>query len=281
MSVPPLKKRSQDSSKRDFGRVLIIAGSYGMVGAACLAAEACYKSGAGVVYVFTPKKIYDVIATKLTTSVIIPAMDTEAGTLNAEAVDHALDFSSRCDVCALGPGIAQNDQVESFVRNFLTQVTIPTVVDADGLNNLDRKTIKKAGAELVLTPHEGELSRLASISADSIHKKRVEVAKKFVKESGCTLVLKGYRTVVANKNEVFVNETGNSGMATGGSGDVLTGVISALIGQKYKVFDAAKLGVHLHGLAGDFAAKELTEYSMTAEDIIEYLPKAFKKHSNA
>ncbi len=278
MSIPQLRKRPANASKRDFGRNLVIAGSYGMAGAACLTAEACYRSGAGVVYLLTPEKIYDVVATKLTTSVIIPVHSAKSETLTPSAILQALEFSKRCNVCAIGPGIGQNKKLADFVNQFVAKVTIPTVIDADGLNNLKATTVKRAKTSLVLTPHEGEFARLTGEDTIKIQENRAFMAKEWANELKCCIVLKGHKTVVTNGSEAFINQTGNPGMATGGSGDVLTGIISALIGQGYSTLDAAKLGVYLHGIAGDLAAKELTQYSMTAEDIITFLPRAFKKH---
>jgi len=276
-------KRRDDAHKGDVGRILIIGGCCNdvcMVGAPSLAANGAFRSGAGLVQVLAPEAIRTSVAV-LAPCATIRRLPTEAAGLLRAATDfHA-------DVVALGPGLGDSLSA-SVVVEFLTGFRGPIVVDADGLNLLagvPRFDIPDA-RRVVLTPHPGEARRLLAARSvdrviDASAPSRRAAASALFAAYGCTVVLKGRQTIVTNGDRIYTNETGNAGMATGGTGDVLTGVIAALIGQKMDPLEASILGVFLHGLAGDYAAEELGRWSMTALDVIDYLPEAFCEHEMA
>jgi hydroxyethylthiazole kinase-like uncharacterized protein yjeF len=279
-----LPKRISWGHKGTFGTCLVIAGSRGYSGAACLAALGALKIGAGLVYLATPKPIIDTVEAKLTEVVKIPLNWDEGFTLNN--LEILLSLLSKIDVIALGPGIGVNNNNRIFLKEILTTVAekkIPIVIDADGINCLKEdvaflKTLAENNLPIIFTPHPGELSRLIKISPNEINDNRIEIARSFSKEYKIYLVLKGSPTVIATpEGGVYVNPTGNSGLASGGSGDVLTGFITGLLAQGLKPKEAAIVGVYLHGLAADLALIERTEYDFIASDIFTYLPKAIKK----
>lgn len=255
-----------------------------MVGAPALAANSAFRSGAGLVQMVVPKAI------AMSVAVLAPCATIRNLPTAADALLDALsEFGA--DVVALGPGLG-GSLPPDCVAEILSRFQGPVVLDADGLNLLakseahDIKNPERAGklnASVVLTPHPGEARRLLSsrgveLAIDDTFPSRRAAVCSLIEQYGCTVVLKGHGTIVANHERLYVNETGNAGMATGGAGDVLTGIIAALIGQRMNPFEAAILGVYLHGLAGDFAAEELGRCSMTATDIIDYLPEAFCQH---
>lgn len=273
--IAPLPKRPDDAHKGSVGRALIIGGcdeEVTMVGAPALAAQACLRSGVGLIQIVLPQSL------KLAAAVLTPGATTR--TLPPDPTEEALrtmieDFQA--DVIALGPGLGRSISPETL-RAFLTRSTLPIVLDADGLNALARCGPAEipTPSRVVLTPHPGEGRRLLSgLGIESKAMDRQAMAKALFEAYRTVVVLKGKDTLVTNGERLYVNETGNPGMATAGAGDVLTGVITALIGQQMEPFEAAILGVYLHGLAGDFAAHDLGQYSMIAEDIIDFLPSAF------
>jgi len=274
-----LPKRPANSNKSDFGRVLIVTGSIGMTGSGCLASMASLRSGAGLVYAAVPASLAVIYGATLTEPIILPLEDNGKGTLSAAGIPKILEYMERMSVAAVGPGLTVNEDIKEIVREIIKQSTIPLVLDADALNAIskDMAILRKLKTKAVLTPHPGEMSRLTGLGTDEIQKDRISAAKSFSQEYGTVVVLKGSKTVVALPDgRVFVNPTGNSGMASAGSGDVLTGIIAGLCAQGMDVWEAAVAGVYLHGLAGDLAASEMGMYSMVASDIIKYLPKAFK-----
>lgn len=284
-TLSKLPPRSADAHKGDFGRVLVVGGSRGMIGAPALAANAALCGGAGLVTVATPEPIQLAVASlcPCATSVIL-SCDVE-GQLASGAVRDMLAAAGDCDVLAVGPGMARGVAQQNLVRAAIEQDK-PVVLDADGLNNLaaieNWPTAVKC--PLVLTPHPGEFARLVGGSASDSQSDRqaaaVNAARKWsgdMVERPLVCVLKGAGTVVTDGQRVYTNTTGNPGMATGGSGDVLTGLIAALIGQKLPPFEAACLGVYCHGLAGDFAADEIGQVSLMATDLLDYLPEAMKE----
>lgn len=299
--IPGLQPRLKHAHKGDFGRVLVIGGSRGMIGAPALVANAALRSGAGLVTVACPASIQQAVATLCPCATTIALAETKAGLIDpVKALKYfdaaaMLGGDSAPTVLAVGPGLGQGTPrfdrcwVELF-RAFAQQANIPTVLDADALNVIARthnEMTGRLGTNCVITPHPGEMARLRGISTASVQKNRSKVAVAAVRwlaEGGSrteksdppVVVLKGADTVVTDGLRIFTNRTGNPGMATGGSGDVLTGVIAALIGQGLSRFDAAVLGVHIHGRAGDLAAKELGELSLIATDLIDFLPRAFK-----
>ncbi len=267
-----LPKRKPDSHKGDYGRVLVVAGSRGMAGAATLASEAAYRSGAGLVYVACPDNVADVISIKQTCAVVWPFQERTA-------VAQLLEFSQKCDVAVIGPGLSQAPAISAAVREMVGAVEIPLVLDADGLNAFDAfpELLGRGNAPRVITPHPGEAARLLKSLPSDIQADRMAAVKELAERFLAVAVLKGHRTIVADGKSIYVNKTGNPGMATGGTGDVLAGVIGALIGQKLAPFDAACLGVHLHGKAGDVAAKKLGQASLMATDVLAALPEAFRR----
>ncbi|MCL6611055.1 MAG: NAD(P)H-hydrate dehydratase [Peptococcaceae bacterium] len=267
--------RHSSSHKGDYGRVLVIGGSRGMAGAACLTAGAAARAGAGLVTLAVPEGIYCPVASKMTEVMVTPVPQTSAGTLSKEALPVIRGMLERSDVLALGPGLSTNPETVEAVRRIVDLSHIPIVLDADGLNAFVDHTdlIKKAGKPLVLTPHPGEMARLAGISAAAVQNDRLHAARSWSSAWGAVLVLKGHRTIVAAPDgTAYINTTGNPGMATGGSGDVLTGIIAGFMAQGVEAAGAAAAGVYLHGMAGDTAAREKGMMGLVAGDILDALP---------
>jgi NAD(P)H-hydrate epimerase len=280
--VPKLPARSKDAHKGTFGKVCIVGGSIGMTGAVALAGKAALRSGAGLVKIATPKSVLPVVASIEPCCMTIPLGEDANGQISSEAVSVLIDMAPATDVIAFGPGAGTGKGVRDCLLAVLWQMEGTVIVDADGLNCLARapQWIGKKKASVILTPHPGEMKRLwASQIRQAMPTDRVERAATLAKKTSSTVVLKGHQTVVANKDKVYVNTTGNPGMATGGTGDVLTGIITAIVGQGLSDFDAAVLGVYIHGAAGDLAAKKIGETSLIATDIIDCLGEAFIKHS--
>jgi len=281
-SVPKLKPRAPDAHKGDFGKVCIIAGSTGMSGAAALAGRAALRAGAGLVRVAIPKSILPIVASIEPSFTTIPLAEDNAGRISARAINAILDAVTENDVLAFGPGVGVSSALQSVLQTLLEQQQLRLVVDADGLNNLSKikNWTAKLKAKLILTPHPGEMNRLwKGLFREPLPTSRRNQAGQLAKLSKTTVALKGAATVVADGQKTYVNKTGNAGMATAGSGDVLTGIITALIGQKLSDFDATTLGVYIHGLAGDIAAKKTGQVGLITTDIIESLPEAFLCYS--
>lgn len=269
-----LPKRARESSKRDYGRLLILAGSRGYTGAPSFASRAAVRGGAGLVWLGVPESIYAVTAVKNDEAMPFPLPCDAQGRLTAEALPEVEARLERMSCLAMGPGLGRSAGVTEFVQGALAASRVPTVVDADALWALSRdmSSLEDAACPLVLTPHEGEFAMLGGL----LDGDRVASARRFASRWGCTLVLKGSGSVVAFPDgECYVNQTGNPGMARGGSGDVLTGLMAAMLCQ-LPFRDAVRAAVYLHGLAGDMAAGELGEYGMTPTDMIRLLPAALK-----
>lgn len=272
--------RASDAHKGDFGHVMVIAGSPGKAGAAIMAARGALRSGAGLVSVAAAQGLVPIIQSQVFEAMCISAAESIDGTIGVGAEEELLRAMSTMSACAVGPGLSTHYETVQVVRNLIQGLTIPTVIDADGLNALAGSTeiLKKVRAPLVLTPHPGEMGRLMGISSADVQKDRIGVATGFARKYNVTLVLKGAGTVIAAPNgDVFINSTGNPGMATGGTGDVLTGMIGGFLAQGHGATQAACLAVYLHGLAGDLAAKEKGEAGMIAGDLIEKIPEAIKE----
>lgn len=272
-------KRPVTAHKGTFGRVFILAGSRGMTGAAHLAGMAALRSGAGLVTVGVPDAVYGIIAKRESELMVRPLPSTSQGTLSLQGFSEIKRFCATQDVLAIGPGLSQQGATQKLIWKILRLIKIPVVIDADGLNALkgNLKILSACRGRAVLTPHPGEFCRVfvgKLDDSDALRKKRaLEVAQKY----GVVIVLKGHHAVIAApEGTCHVNRTGNPGMATAGSGDVLTGAIAALVGQGLDYFEAACLGVHVHGFSGDLAAKRVGQISLTAGDILRYLPEAFK-----
>ena len=277
--ISKFQKRDAGSHKGDFGHVLVIAGATGYTGAAYLTSQAAILSGSGLVTLAAGKSLQDVMAVKLTEVMVKPFFETRDGSLSLLAEKELITFSQKCDAVAIGPGISQNKETQNLVRNLVQKISKPIVLDADGINAISGQTeiLKQAKSGLVLTPHPGEMSRLIKKEIGEIQANRKDVALGFANEYNTVLILKGHNTVVAGPaGELYINETGNAGMATGGSGDVLTGMIAAFIGQGVDPFSASVMGVYYHGLAGDLALKEKGPMSLIATDILNKIPEALK-----
>jgi hydroxyethylthiazole kinase-like uncharacterized protein yjeF len=278
--IPRLKPRAKDAHKGDFGKVCIIAGSIGMSGAAALAGRAALRAGAGLVRVATPKSVLPIVASIEPSFTIIPLPEDNAGRIAASAINTILDLIPDNDCLAFGPGLGITQGVGSILQRLLEQKGLRLIIDADGLNNLSKINDwpSQSKAEIILTPHPGEMKRLwAGHIRTPLPADRKEQAVQFANKTKTVVVLKGKGTAVSDGVKLFVNKTGNPGMATGGTGDVLTGIITALAGQGLSNFDAAVLGVYAHGLAGDIAARKMGQVSLIATDIIDSLGDAFKK----
>jgi len=280
-NIPKLKHRAIDAHKGDFGRVCIIAGSVGMSGAAAIAGRAALRAGAGLVRVATPKSILPIVASIEPSFTTTPLPEDSAGRISAKAINTILDAASENDCLAFGPGIGISNALQSIIEPLLKQNGLRLVIDADGLNNLSviKNWPEELKAKLVLTPHPGEMKRLwSALFREQLPPDRLQQAGQLAQHTGTVVVLKGAGTVVSNGQKVYINKTGNPGMATAGSGDALTGVITALIGQGLSDFDAAVLGVHTHGLAGDIAAEKTGQVGLIATDIVRALPDAFMRN---
>ncbi len=274
------KKRKKNTHKGSYGHLLIIAGSVGMTGAACLASEAALRSGCGMVTLGLPESLNIAVEKKLTEVITKPLPETKQKTLSKKALSEIIALLKNKDATVIGPGLSQHKQTKELILRLLPKLNIPTVLDADALNSLVNKVsiVKKAKAPVVMTPHPGEMARLINIKTEYIQKNRKAVALDFAKRYNVTLVLKGHNTVVAHPDhKAYVNKTGNPGMATAGSGDVLCGIIGSFLAQGASPYEAAKQGVYLHGLAGDLAARKIGEVSLIAGDILKKIPAATKR----
>jgi NAD(P)H-hydrate epimerase len=281
-----IPERQQYSHKGDYGHVLIIAGSRGKTGAAFMCAKACLRVGAGLVTIGVPESLLNVFQSRVTEEMTLRLPDKGDGTLSSKALEKILEFlSEKADVLAIGPGISVTGDTKKLVKELLLKSAVPAVIDADAINSLEgnKQILKKAKSPLILTPHAGEMAKLLRQSSvkdaeliAKIEKDRINTAVSYAKETGTYLVLKGVPTVIAvPEGRVFINPTGNSGMASAGTGDVLTGILSGLLGQGLSPLEASILGVYMHGLAGDIAAKSKGEHSLIASDIVDAIPEAF------
>jgi len=281
-----LLQRKPDSHKGDYGHIFILAGSLRFSGAAVLCSEAAMRLGAGLVTLGIPENLAKaIIKIKPNEVMLLPLAQTREGTISLAAYKKIKHFLKSTDVMVIGPGLSQNSSTQALIRRLLPEIEKQLVIDADGLNALAGhleilRRRRDEARRMILTPHPGEMARLLRIGIDQVQSRRKEVAQRFAREYKVTVVLKGHNTVVADfRGNLYVNKTGNPGMATAGSGDVLTGMIAAFLGQGLDVFRAAKYAVYLHGLAGDLASKEKTQISLIASDIIDKIPEAIKKCS--
>lgn len=273
--LPP---RPHDANKGTFGRVVVIAGSVGYTGAAALASLSALRSGAGLVVLGVPESLNDIMEAKLTEVITRPLPETANRALSRAALAPVLELLESADALALGPGLSRDPETQALVQALIEGIKVPCVVDADGLNALtiDRVKGRTGGAPVVLTPHPGEMARLTGRPVAEVQSKRDDVARDVAARAGATVVLKGAGTVVAGPSgETYLNPTGGSGLATAGTGDVLTGVIAALLGQRVAATRAAALGAYVHGRAGDLAAASKGRVGMIAGDVTEHLPGVF------
>ncbi len=298
-----LPGRPQYSHKGTYGHVLLIAGSRGKTGAAFMAAKSCLRAGAGLVTIGVPETLMKIFQSRVTEEMVLPLPDKGNGTLSVKSLDEILEFLNKnANVLAVGPGISTDDEISKLVRRLVTESKAPVVIDADGINAIAGKSniLKKSKAPIILTPHPGEMARLLQGTRDEgqgtrdegrgisrealrilVEKNRIETAILFAKKTKTYLVLKGVPTIIATPDEnAFINSTGNPGMATAGTGDALTGMISAFLAQGLSPRNASILGVYMHGLVGDIAAEKKGEHSLVASDIINAIPAVFKSVGN-
>ncbi len=274
-----LLRNKKNVHKNTFGHVLILAGSQKMLGAAALSSLAALRTGCGLVTIGTPKSLNLALQKKISNEIMtLPLPETKEQTLSFFAFKRIEKLYSRYNAIALGPGLSLHPSTKKLIYKVIETSPIPLVIDADALNALAQKKeiLLKSHAPLILTPHPGEMARLTQFTKSMIEKDRKKIAKDFACKYNCILLLKGHQTIVASKGRIFVNQTGNPGMATAGNGDVLTGIISALLAQNLSAFESAKYGAFLHGTAGDITSQEIGMTSLIASDIIEKLPQTIK-----
>jgi len=279
-----LAPRARDANKGSYGHVLVIGGSLGKAGAAAMAGFAALRAGAGLSTVATPKSVLATVAAFHPELMTEPLAETEQGTISLRALGPGLDALLDRKTLAIGPGISRNSETAEFVRTIVTRVDKSIVVDADALNAFEGSAgqLNGRGRTIVITPHPGEMSRLTGLSIAEIQANRLKIARNFSREHELMVVLKGHLTLVAAPDgTVWVNPTGNPGMATGGTGDILTGMVAGLIAQHPQhALEATALAVYLHGLAGDLASESVGENSMVATDLVRFLPEAFAEMRN-
>lgn len=274
--LPTLPSRPADAHKGSFGRVVIAAGSRGMSGAAALAGLGALRGGAGLVYVAVPESILPIVAGIDPSYLTIPLPEDDHGRISKGAGSILLESLQEASAAAIGPGWGQSKKLTSLASKLYSSAECPLVVDADALNALASSSgFSGALAPRILTPHPGEFSRMTGKPIAEIQQNREQFAIDFARENSVVLLLKGHETVITDGEKIAINPTGNPGMATGGSGDVLTGLIAALLAQKMEPFAAAQLGAYLHGLAGDCAAEEVAQHGLIASDLLLYLGDAW------
>ena len=268
-----LPDRKPDSHKGDYGRILLLCGSVGYTGAAALAAMGALRSGAGLVFLGVPESIYAIEAVKLTEAIVFPLAD-EKGKISANAIPVILNRIKTMDAVLVGPGLGQSEDTFLVTKAVLENGVCPVILDADGINVMARHMdiLRDRHYPTILTPHAGEFGRIC----DQFAADRVSSAAAFAAEAGCILLLKGHETVITDGTECYVNNTGNPGMAVGGSGDVLAGMIASLVGQGVDPLNAAACCAWLHGAAGDICAEEIGQYGMLPSDMLEVLPRLLK-----
>jgi ADP-dependent NAD(P)H-hydrate dehydratase len=279
--LPKLAPRAPDSHKGDFGRALLIGGSRGMSGAIALAGMAALRGGAGLVTLAVPETCLDVVAGHEPSYMTIPLACDAEGRLTSAAAKKVDDSAAKATAVAIGPGLGQSPALVELVTGWYTSLAVPVVMDADALNALAqrRDVLSRPGGPRILTPHPGEFARLVDQRLSS-REAQESLAHRYAMDWRAVIVLKGHHTLVTDGQKFAHNPTGNPGMATGGCGDVLTGVITALLCQGLSPFEAARLGAYIHGVSGDLAAAELGQVSMIASDLIRFLPAAFLSQGN-
>lgn len=278
LPLPRLPPRAPDSHKGSYGRVLAIGGSLGMSGAISLSGKAALRSGAGLVQLAVPAPCLAMVASFEPSYMTTPLPADEQGRIEASAQSRLIELAEAANIVALGPGLGRSAGIDRLVAWLYKDLARPMVVDADALNALaDQPDVLSSHAgPRILTPHPGEFARLINRPTRDVQAQREPLAMEFARANRVVLVLKGHRTIITDGGRIAHNATGNPGMATGGSGDVLTGVIAGLLAQGLSPLDAAQLAAHLHGLAGDLAAGELSEPALIASDLLQWLPAAFK-----
>lgn len=272
--------RPDDSNKGTLGSLLCICGSYGMAGAAIMAGKAALRCGIGLLKIAVPKSIYPVCTTNILESVYYPLEETSNGVISSKNTDFLLEMCEKSSAVVIGCGLSVCDDTKNLVQSVITNCEKPLVIDADALNCICNKPeiLKNLKAPAIITPHPGEMARLLHSTPKTVNSNRENTAINFAKKFGVVTVLKGAGTIIASPDgEVYINHTGNSGMATGGSGDVLSGIIGSLLAQGASPINAAAAGVFLHGTIGDLAAEKLGKISMLPTDMIDMIPTAYLK----
>lgn len=275
-----LPDRPSDAHKGTFGHAAVIAGSVGMTGAAAMASEAAVRIGAGLVTLGIPERLNDVLEVKLTEVMTVPMPETNAGSFSVEAKQKALALIHRCDAAALGPGLSKNPETVRFMLELLPEIERPLVIDADGLNAVseDVSVLGRLKSPAVITPHPGEMSRLTGTHSAEIQSNRLKAAQEAAERFGAVVVLKGASTVIASPDgETWINSTGSVALASGGTGDILTGAIVGFLAQGLSPLDAAICTVYIHGRAGELAAEEIGEAGVAATDLLPRLPRAIRE----
>ena len=268
-----LPDRDENAHKGNFGKILLLCGSLGYTGAAYLAAMGALRSGAGLVFLGVPESIYAIEAVKLNEAIVFPLPD-DGGMLSGWAIPEIMERLPKMDAVLIGCGLGQSDKTRSVVKAVLENAACPVVLDADGINVLSgHKNILRGRAyPTILTPHDGEFARLGG----TIGEDRMASAASLAKDLGCIMLLKGHRTCITDGKTGYINHTGNPGMAVGGSGDLLAGIIVSLLGQGLLPLEAAACGAWLHGAAGDICAQEMGQYGMLPTDMLSVLPRLMK-----
>ena len=271
-----LPSRPDDGHKGTFGKVLLVAGSRGMTGAAILAARAALRGGCGLLYAAVPQGVWPIVAGGVAEAVLMPLPESEVGCIHQDAFPALAEKWADCQALAVGPGLGQEPGLQQLLELILKACPLPMVLDADALNLLAVIGPVKGKAPTVITPHPGEAARLLGKKTAEIQANRIESARELAARYESVVVLKGAQTLIAAPDgKVAINSTGNNGMATAGSGDVLTGLLVSLLAQKLDPWQAAQLAVYLHGLAGDLAAEQLGQTSLMAGDLLKFLPQAY------
>ncbi len=278
LPLPRLPPRDPQSHKGTYGRVLVIGGSVGMSGAVALAGKAALRSGAGLVQLAVPAPCLGSVASFEPSYMTVPLAADDEGRIDVAAREKIITLADAATVVACGPGLGRSAGLNQLVGWLYRELAKPLVIDADGLNALAEppNDLGKHNGPRVITPHPGEFSRLLGITTKEVQGNREMLATQFAHQRDIVILLKGHRTYISDGQRGAQNTTGNPGMATGGTGDVLTGVIAGLLAQGLAPFDAARLGAHVHGLAGDLAAAALGQVSLIASDLLDRLPAAFK-----
>jgi NAD(P)H-hydrate epimerase len=278
-----IRPRPPAANKGNFGHVLVVGGSLGKAGAAAMAGMAALRTGAGLSTIATAKSVLPTVAGFHPELMTEPLEETEAGAISLRALEYGRvdKLIEGKTVLAVGPGISRNAETAEFVRSVVNNHKTPTVLDADGLNAFEDRAAELNGNDrtLVITPHPGEMARLVGSTANAVQHDRINIARSFAREHELIVVLKGHRTLIAHPDgTAWVNTTGNPGMATGGTGDILTGMTAGLVAQNPdRVLEAVFAAVHLHGLAGDVARESMGEHSLVATDLLTALPEAFRR----
>lgn len=273
-------RKNENLHKGDFGRLLLVCGCKGMSGAAILSTKAAVRSGVGLVTLATAESNYTAVASSVFEAMQLPMSETANGTVSAKNSDILCEYANKSDALLFGCGMGRENDCEKLLRVLMSCECKRIVIDADGINALHNciDILCNTDKNIIITPHSGEMARLLDIPVETVESDRLNIARSFADKAGITVVLKGHETIVAGKNgELYVNNTGNCGMAKGGSGDVLAGIMSSIFAQCGHSFLSAVSAVYLHGIAGDLAAERLTKNAMLPSDMIDLLPQAFSK----